>query len=96
MSESGQEQKMGSKFFLSMQNPRQRKIFYWIWHGLIACGILLLILCWQSALPVIGCSGDFALMMEKIEILLFILLLTSPLTRTLRQRLFPKTSPPGM
>ncbi|GCE31452.1 hypothetical protein KDA_69360 [Dictyobacter alpinus] len=81
---------------LNIQNPWQRKILYWIWHALIASAILLLVLCQQSPIPIIGCAGDFALMMEKIEILLFILLLTSPLTHTLRQRLFPKNSPPRM
>ncbi|WP_126557340.1 hypothetical protein [Dictyobacter kobayashii] len=78
----------------SLENPTQRKILFWIWHSLIFISIILLILFWQTSIWLLGCGGDFSRLMEKIEILLFVLLLTSPLTRTLRQRLFPKNSPP--
>ncbi|GCE08346.1 hypothetical protein [Dictyobacter aurantiacus] len=91
------EQKETSRTLFSLaERGIERKVFLWGWHLLLGAAIILLIVCWQTPLWLIGSAGDFARMMEKIEIVLFVLLLTSPLTRTLRQRLFPRTSAPRM
>ncbi|GLV55301.1 hypothetical protein KDH_21480 [Dictyobacter sp. S3.2.2.5] len=91
------EQKGTSRTLFSLpERGTGRKLFLWAWHLLLCVAIVLLIACWQTPLWLIGSAGDFARMMEKIEIVLFILLLTSPLTRTLRQRLFPRNSAPRM
>ncbi|GHO89296.1 hypothetical protein [Dictyobacter formicarum] len=86
----------GASGFSLAENPAGRKIFFWAWHILLFMVIILLLVFWQSSLWLLGCAGDFSRLMEKIEIVLFVLLLTSPLTRTLRQRLFPRNSPPRM
>lgn len=82
--------------FSLAENPTGRKLFFWAWHILLCVAIVLLLMFWQSSLWLFGCGGDFSRLLEKIEIVLFVLLLTSPWTRTLRKRLFPRNSPPRM